>query len=614
MRRKSFKLLFVLAGAGIAVLVLRLMFMQVFAVGSYEQLSEDNMYVSSPIKTKRGLIFDCRGTVLAENKSFLSVRMLTYRCKNPRRSLEKLVSVMRLPKAKAKKLFKRLEENPEADIVVADNFDGAALARLAETENHDEFEIETKSQRVYPLKSLAAHVLGYVGEVDSNTLAETDKDGYYTLGEWIGKDGVELSHERLLHGRTGRRIESVDVAGSVVGEVQEIAALPGKDIYLSIDARLQKRAEAVLAQVLNNLAYKNGERSGGSLVAMETDTGYVRALVSLPSYDPNDFAGGISEKLFNRLINDPCYPLLNRAVHSAYPPGSTFKLVTTAACLQEGIITPDSHFYCTGSYTVAGLPFNCFVRTGHGPLNLYECLGYSCDAVYYQIGPKLGVRRMDKYASAFGIGRRTGIDLVGETCGNLPTPEWKQKTFEEKWFPGDDANSAIGQGFVTASPLQMAVVTAAVANGGRVLRPSLLEKIVDKRSGEVRSVRPEVLRRVPVKEKYLNVICEGMRCAVEFGTAVKSGGFSLGLAGKTGTAENSPTEDNPRGLNHCWFTGYAPYGSGFNWRAPKMAVAVCLEKSGGYGGEVASPVAAQVLADWNYLWTDSRKALKKNHN
>ncbi|MBQ7501825.1 penicillin-binding protein 2 [bacterium] len=614
MRRKSFKFLFVLAVAGIAVLVLRLLFMQIFAVGSYKQLSEDNMYVSSPIKTKRGLIMDCRGTVMAENKSFLSVRMLTYKCRDPRKSLHKLVSALRLSEKEGKKLFKRLDEDPEADIVIANNFDGAALARLAETEDHGEFVIETKSQRVYPLKSLAAHVVGYVGEVDAATLAEGDKESYYTLGEWIGKDGVELSHEHLLHGRTGRRIESVDVSGSVIGEVQEIAALPGKDIYLTIDARLQRRAEAALAAVLNNLAYKNGERSGGSLVAMETDTGYVRALVSLPSYDPNDFAGGISEKQFHRLIGDPCYPLLNRAVHSAYPPGSTFKLVTTAACLQEGIINPNSHFYCTGSYTVAGLPFNCFVRTGHGPLNLYECLGYSCDAVYYEIGPKLGVKRMDKYASAFGIGRKTGIDLIGETGGNLPTPEWKKNTFDEKWFPGDDANSAIGQGFVTASPLQMAVVTAAVANGGKVFRPSLLEKIVDNRSGEVRIVEPELLRRVPVKEEYLNVICEGMRCAVEFGTAVKSGGFALGMAGKTGTAENSPTEDNPRGLNHCWFTGYAPYGVSGSWRAPKMAITVCLEKSGGYGGEVAAPVAAEVLADWNYLWISSRNASGKKSN
>lgn len=591
----------------ICILILfgRLVYMQILANQTYDSLADKNMRLNFPLKARRGMIFDRCGRVLARNKSIFAIHFLSYKFAKPEDEFRRLAKFLQIPEAKINKIASEIRKNPQEEALILENFDDATLARFVEVADKGGCRLEETALRVYPYGKSGSHILGYVGEIDEEELKKREDQGY-VIGDTIGKDGVELAHEDILHGKSGWRTESVNILGEATGNVHEEQAVAGRDIYLSIDMELQKYAEEVLQTVLNNLAYKNGERSGGAVVAIEADTGFIRAMASLPSYDPNEFVRGISTERFNKLINDSCAPLLNRSVHSAYPPGSTFKLVTTSACLQENIISPYSNFYCKGSYEVAGLPFFCFVRTGHGPLNLTECLGYSCDAVYYEIGPKLGINRLKRYANAFGLGEKTGIDLPGENSGHIPTKDWKMKTFQEKWFPGDDANSSIGQGFVTASPLQMAMVAQAVGNGGKVYKPQLLERVGKDNGGTIKDAtlrKPVLLRQLPVKAEYLQDISRGMRAAVKYGTAAKSACFYIGAAGKTGTAENSPTDDNPRGLNHCWFVGYAPYADFSYWKAPKMAVAVCLEKSGGYGGEVAAPVAAQVLSKWNSMYS-----------
>ncbi|MGM9997808.1 MAG: penicillin-binding protein 2 [Candidatus Bruticola sp.] len=607
MRSRPFHIFVIFACCCALILAGRLIFMQVVEADYYAKCSADNLRLNSPIMTGRGIIYDRRGRVMARNEAVFTLRIIPYMHRNAEQLLSKAADILHLSSARRAELLAELKENEGEAIVISDSMDKASLARFAEAQDKfDGLKAEVKFKRVYPYEKLAAHVLGYVGEIDSESLAKLKHKGYIP-GEWIGKDGLELSYEDVLHGRSGLRSALLDSKGRFLGDTEREPAIPGDDIFCAIDLDLQLKAQAELSSVLDYLAAKNGERSGGAVVAMEPYSGYVRALVSLPHYNPNEFAAGISHKQFSALLNDPCSPLLNRAVHGAYPPGSTFKLVTTAAALNEGIITPFSRFYCTGNYNVAGLTFNCFVRSGHGSIDLRECLGYSCDSVYYEIGPKLGIKRLHKYAEAFGLGHKTGIDLPGESEGNIPTAAWKEKLFGEKWFPGDDANASIGQGFVTASPLQMAAVASAVVTDGTFVVPRLVER---RRIKGRRRERPEEItynsssHRLPINQDYFKYIKDGMRLAVAGGTAANSGGDVLGVAGKTGTAENVPTVDNPRGLNHCWFVGYAPYDRGSNWQAPPLVVAVFVEKSGGYGGAVAAPIAVKVLDTWNKIYKE----------
>lgn len=591
-------------------LVVRLVFMQIINVDYYRECAADNLRLNSPIMTGRGFIYDRRGKVLVRNEAVFTLKMLPYMHDNAEALLNKTASILHLSEAKRIKLLGELQKNDGEAIVIAESLDQVDLARFAEAENKaDGLKAEVKFKRVYPNQELASHILGYVGEIDAEKLAKLKHKGYIA-GEWIGKDGLELSYEDVLHGRSGLRTERLDSEGRYLGDVEKEPAIPGDDIYSTVDLELQKKAQEALDDVLDMLAAKNGERSGGAVVAIEPYTGYIRALVSLPHYNPNEFAEGISQKKFSALLNDPCSPLLNRAVHGDYPPGSTFKLVTTAAALNEKLISPLSRFYCSGSYTVAGLPFNCFVRTGHGSIDLTECLGHSCDVVYYKLGVELGIKRLSAYAHDFDFGQQTGIDLPGETKGNIPTAAWKEKVFKEKWFPGDDANSAIGQGFVTVSPLQMAVATSAVVTDGTLYTPRLVERHQRKNGrNEVTKLEKYSLksRQTTVDPKYFKYIKAGMRFAMQEGTAAASGGYALGVAGKTGTVENVPTIDNPQGLNHCWFTGYAPYEYNDAWTAEPLVVTVFVEKSGGYGGAVAAPVAVKVLDAWNKISQSENK-------
>lgn len=578
------------------VLFGRAAYMQIACNLDYLSKSEDNMIRSVQVPSVRGFIYDSKGRLLARNIPSFMIKMIPDEMKDASKTCLAAADALRLPDKQRISIKKQLAEYPHDPIVLQTFLNEKKLAAFAELQGDESgLYLDVKPLRQYPLGCIGAHVLGYVGEIGEDELKE-GKYKDYLVGEWLGKDGIEYYHERLLRGKHGINYVKVDVSGEEVNSSVAKAPQPGSDLYLTIDAYLQKRTEQLLKRTLNKISMKNGEGSGGAVVAVEANTGFVRALVSLPEYNPNWFSEGISSKQYNKLINDKRFPLMDRAVSGAYPPGSTFKLVTTSAALQEGLITPHSTFYCPGVYYVAGLPFNCFVRTGHGTVNLTECIAYSCDVVYYKLGTLLKLERMLNYAHQFGIGQKTNIDLPAETEGNFPYIGWKEKVFKEKWFPGDDANTAIGQGFVSATPIQMAMMTAAVANGGRLYQPQMVERICSpKENGyNERVSSPILVRQVEVEDKYLAAVRQGMRGTVLYGTA---SGTSWGtdMAGKTGTAENSPTSDNPHGRNHAWFTGFAPYDD------PELVVTVFLEKSGGYGGALAAPIAYDVVREWYEL-------------
>lgn len=582
---------------GLGVLLGRISQLQILNGPELLEESRRNMIRETPVSAPRGLILDRSGRVLARNTARFTIRLDPGQVSNPTRALEEIVRLLKIPASRLQALIRQMAEHPSEPVIIKEALDAATLARFAEIQgDFPGIQLEVHPLREYPLGQLAAHVLGQVGEIDEETLRKWRGRGYFR-GEWIGKDGVELSFERFLHGHPGARVIQVDVAGQPVRLLGERASRPGNDLFVTLDARLQRRAEEALSRTLRRLQAENGHGGGGALVALEAHTGRIRALVSLPAYNPNWFARGISVRQFQTLLEDPRSPLLDRAVSGAYPPGSTYKIITTSAALSEGLVHRNSTFYCSGVFMVGDMPFNCFVRSGHGPLDLIDCLAHSCDVVYYRLGTELGLARMERYSRSFGLGALTGIDLPGEDPGNLPGPGWKEKNLGEQWFAGDNANMAIGQGFLAVTPIQMALATAAVANGGTLWRPQLVEWVRDGTSTAHR-VPPLVVGRIPVASEHLSLVRKGMEGAVDRGTAAGVGSELAELAGKTGTVENSPTSDNPEGRNHTWFTSYYPAS------APDLVVTVFLEKSGGYGGSLAAPVAAEVVQEWKAIRSD----------
>ena len=454
--------------------------------------------------------------------------------------------------------------------------------------------------RGYPEGPLFGHLLGYTSQLPAGLLEKLLAQGY-ERDDTLGVAGLEAAFEAELRGAPGRKQVEVDGVGRVTSELQTLVpTVPGGNLVMTIDAAFQRRAAEILAATL-----AQARSHQGSLVALQPQTGEVLAMVSLPQYDNNRFAAGISQADYQWLSEDPWRPLLNHSIGGQYPPGSTFKLITAAAALQERVVTPQTGIACPGALVASGRTFRDWFPAGHGPnVAVRHAIAVSCDIYFYSVAggnpstglPGLGIRRLAEYARAFGIGERTGIRLPGEAAGLMPTEEWKRERTKEPWYIGDDYNTGIGQGDVLATPLQLATATAAVANGGTLYRPRLVSAIRDADGHVVQTLPPEVIRKLPVAPEYLAAIRAGMRDAVaaEFGTAYyalkqAAPGAPAAVAGKTGTAEFAGPPDSKGNLpTHALFVGYAPYED------PQIAVAVVVY-GGGEGAEVAAPAAAEAI-------------------
>ncbi len=480
--------------------------------------------------------------------------------------------------------------------------------------------------REYPAGPTLAHLLGFTGSIPQEELADYRADGY-RIYDIVGRSGLEATYEADLRGQKGRKWVEIDATGRelrTVGESQ--APRAGHSLHLTVDVAFQTAVEEILAAALRRL----GARSG-AVVALDPSSGAVRALVSLPTFDNNMFSAGTSAEEFEALLGNPDRPLLNRAISGQYAPGSTFKIVTAAAGLQEGVITGRTRIfdpgviYLTNEYDpTIRYPFTCWLRSGHGSLNVVGAIAHSCDVFFYEVGggyhegganiSGLGSRKLAAYARLFGLGQPTGIELLGEAAGRVPTPEWLLDFSGEYWGTGQTYITAIGQGYSLVTPLQMANVTAAVANGGTLYRPHLVDRVVDADGSVVR--RPGgIIRRIPVDAAHLALIREGMRGAVEYGTAVRSWSrlpVGLSVAGKTGTAEFCDWVGDPAGgycrrdreghlLTHAWFVAFAPT------EEPEIALAVFIDGSGMdrllEGSRDAAPIAGDVLRAWFHLPT-----------
>jgi penicillin-binding protein 2 len=476
--------------------------------------------------------------------------------------------------------------------------------------------------REYPAGPTMAHILGFTGSIPADELTEYRARGY-AIFDQVGRDGLEHTYEHYLRGEKGRKYVEVDAQGR---EVRQVGALeaprPGHSVRLTMDLEFQRAVEAALAKGLAQV----GARSG-AVVALDPRDGAVRALVTLPNYDNNMFSTGASPEAFAALLSHPDRPLVNRALAGQFAPGSIFKMITASAALQEGVITEATRIYDPGTIYLTNqydpsirYPFVCWQRGGHGTLNVVGALAHSCDVFFYEVAggfyeqganqDGLGSERLARYARLFGLGAVTGIELLGEVAGRVPTPGWLDETLGEYWGTGQTYIMGIGQGYTLVTPLQMANVTAAVANGGTLFRPHLVSAIVAADGTEV--TRPGgVLGQVPVNGAHLAAVRAGMRGAVQWGTA-QSGWTRLphqvAIAGKTGTAEfcdYSPEIKDCRRdkdghlLTHAWFASFAPYDQ------PELALAVFVDGSGLdhviQGSQVAAPIAADIYRAYFHL-------------
>jgi len=478
---------------------------------------------------------------------------------------------------------------PYGPIVLASDLTSSQMARLAESQDRlPGLDLEAQPVRDYPYHQLGSHFFGYVGQITEDEY-QTLKGKGYTANDVVGKEGLEQSYDAYLRGRAGGEQIEVNAQGRLMRRLGPVEPTPGDSLLLSVDWRIQKLAETALRDQLAATAKLRGHPLAGAVVAIDPSDGGVLALASYPNFDPNDFTGGIKESTFARYLNDPLHPLYDRAIGAATPTGSTFKMVTGSAALTSGVIGPDQVLYDSGEWNCHGATFRDIAAGGIGTTDFIHALAASSDGYFYQLGDRLGHERLRYFATQYGLGKTLGIDIPGEYPGNWPTNAWSMKVYGLPLEPSDVCQLAIGQGAMQATPLQMANIVATVVNGGTLFAPHLVEAIRNPQGRIVKRFDHRIIRHVPVTKDALAEVRAGMDQVTEpWGTAYGEDVPGVPFGGKTGTAET----DGGNGPNTTWFVAYAPA------QHPKIALAVFMERSGGYGANTAAPVARRIIAGY----------------
>ena len=570
-------------------LIARLWHLQVGEGDYHRTLSENNRVRLKRVNATRGLIYDRTGRLLVENRPSFDVVMVPEDARRPQEVLSRLGGFLQQDVTDAREALASASAShrpPFENVVLRRDVDWDTLVAV-ETR---QIELPGVSMQIGPRRNylygtLAAHMLGYVGEV---SVDELQKLSGYQMGDTIGKYGLEKYWEDRLRGENGGQQIEVDAFGRKLRVLDEVPEQPGANIHLTIDLGLQQAAEAAM-----------GDQEG-SIVVLNPNDGGVLAMVSKPAFDPNVFARGIDEDEWHSLVTDPLHPLSNKAIQGQYPPGSTFKIVVATAALEENIINPSQRVFCGGSMHFGNHEFHCWKKGGHGWVNLHEAIVGSCDVYFYTIGQRLGVDTIAEYAHRYGLGKPTGIPLDHERGGTIPDTRWKQQRYGEPWYSGETLSVAVGQGYVTASPLQMANVIATVAANGVRHRPHYIEKMSGP-EGEPVAAAPDEVTKLGVRANTMRQLQAALRDVVEsdHGTGKKARVDGIDVAGKTGTSQAVRLKTDhkvnqqllPREQrDHAWFVSFAPVG------APEVAVACLIEHAGGGGGAMAAPVVQQVLS------------------
>ncbi len=575
----------VVMALGLCVLGARSFYLSILKGEEYRRLSDRNSLRALVIPAPRGIIYDLFGKPLVYNVPSMDVILIPTDVPtdaDKRSAVKRLLAMtLSLGQETLDDVFDKLDQKSTAPLLLKERISQEeALLLLSRSQSLPGVSVYKTTERNYVDSLIFSHILGYEGKIRKEDLVDHPD---YLMTDSIGKQGIEKSYESYLRGQHGYRRAEVDAFGQVKQELGSVPTVAGQDLILNIDADLQKK----IFDSLQTLLEKNNLKRAAA-VAMDPRSGAIRAMVSLPSFDNNLFASGISGNDYQGLLNDPSQPLFNRVISGAYPPGSTIKPVLAAAALTEGVINEHTIIESRGGISVGNFFFGDWRVNGF--TDVKRAIAVSSDVFFYSVGggygniSGLGMERMKKYENLFGYGDRTGIDLPGEVPGFIPDPQWKKDKMGERWYIGDDYHAAIGQGFITATPLQVLNAVAAIGNGGTLYIPKVVSQVRSP-DGKVSALPTEVIRKNFIDPAILRIVREGMRETVTEGTAQSLQTLPVEIAGKTGTAQFGNEHKT-----HGWFVSFAPYSN------PKIAMIVLVEGQGEEGYN-AVPVTKDV-----YQW------------
>lgn len=573
----AFFLLFLLS-----IVVARLWYLQIIKGETFNNLSENNRIRATSIKSPRGKIMDRNGQLLADTRPSFNLQILAENVPDMDNTLQALNRIIGIDRQEAKKKIKQYPQFKE--VILKRDISRAEVAYIEEHKlDFPGLSIEVEPRRNYLLENLASHLLGYMGEINETQLRSFRGNGYKP-GDFVGQYGLEKEFESYLRGKLGRQEIEVDAYGRELRVLDEIEPVQGYNLVLTIDNRLQTLAEELLGN------------ENGAIVAMNPQTGEILAMASKPLFNPNLFAGGIGTGDWVQLTKNSNYPLTNRAIQGQYPPGSVFKILVALAGLEEGVITPNTTFFCPGYFIFGGRSYACWKKSGHGYVNVYNALVNSCDVFFYNVGVRLGVDNIAKYAKGLGLGKPTGLLLTSEKGGLVPSSAWKKDVKGEPWYPGETVSVSIGQGYNLVTPLQLAKMLSAVANGGKLYLPFLVLRIENLFGETIKTFRPKIEGYAPAHFENLEIIRKGLKGVVndQGGTGWRAKTEEVTISGKTGTAQviSYFEEDGKTGpkkfQDHAWFVAFAPY------EKPEIVVVVFVENAG-RGGATLAPLAKELI-------------------
>ncbi|NQU83297.1 MAG: penicillin-binding protein 2 [Parcubacteria group bacterium] len=572
----------------LGVLAFRTGYLQVIKGEYYRTASEQNRIKTQIVPSWRGIIYDRSGIPLVRNIPTFSISVIPADVpeagKERGEFMNRLSDIIGVHPIEIEKILYKNTGPQDQPVPIRERIEhDMAITFMVQSSELQGVKLETGIRREYLVGGgySMSHILGYEGKINKKEYEEFSDRGYLFYDD-IGKTGIELFYEEDLRGQYGRRQIEVDAMGREKNIIAKEDPEDGKNVVLTIDYEAQKKLEEIIIAHLQKI----GKRKASAIV-LDPNSGEILAMISIPSFSSNDFAGGISAEKYNALINDSARPLFSRSISGEYPPGSTIKPIIAAAGLQEDIISSVSTIPSSGGLQVSSWFFPDWKAGGHGVTNVKKAIAESVNTFFYYIGggygdfEGLGVEKIGKYLKLFGIGEKLGIDLGGESDGFVPTKEWKEEVKEEQWYIGDTYHLAIGQGDVLTTPLQVASYTSVFANGGTLYKPRVVRGVF--KDDDVQVTRPEIIQSNIVSEKNINTIRDGMRQTVTNGSAIYLNDLGVTIAGKTGTAQWSSTK-----LPHAWFTGFAPFDE------PKIVITVLVEEAG-EGSAIAVPITKEFL-------------------
>lgn len=586
-----------------AVLLGRMVYLQLWRGDYYAKQSDGNRLRQSRILAPRGIIYDSEGKELVNNLPGYAVVLQKQSSYKPE-TLQRLSNLLQMPVEEINAKIKA-SENFYEPIMLKNNLDQQMVTKIEEQRRYmPEVMLSVQPIRNYPYHELAVHALGYVGEVSSYEI-EQGLFKNISQGSLVGKGGLEKTYDKYLRGEDGAFMEEVDVAGNVVKHYDSVQPIPGKNLKLTIDYELQKELEAFTDKhlaFLRSSGIAPGARAA-AVVAIDPRNGAVRAMVSRPGYDPNWFVHGISSKNWNSINNDPNYPMNNKVISGEYPPGSTFKIVTGSAAFELKKVGLNEPIFDGGFHPMVPTMGNAGGEV-LGWLTFIKALAMSDNVYFYELGYRVGIDNIEKYAHIFGFGERTGIDLEGESKGLVASKKVKREIWDEDWRLGDTFNAAIGQGFNLTTPIQLSVMLSIVANGGTKYQPYLVDSIINSDGSLFEKPKRSEGKHIDVSQQTIDYIRMGMSATTqEGGTASYFAGLPKPIAGKTGTAENS------HGRDHGLFVAYGPVDD------PELVV-VCIVEQGGFGSVAAGPIVYKAFEEFfqekGYMPRPDKAAPKKD--